>query len=175
MSGASEPLTPAPVPSRIRTVVTRGAWLFGLWIVLMQSAKPADLAVGALAAIGATWVSLRLLPPYTGHIRLLVLVALLPRFAWQSLRAGIDVALRAFSPSLPLRTGFVEYRTGFPRGQARNNFATITSLMPGTVPAGDGEHTIELHCLDVSQPIAVEMAEEERLLARALIPGESHE
>lgn len=164
-----------PAPSRARTIVTRGAWLFALWIVLMPSGKPADLAVGALAAIAATWVSLVLLPPYAGHIRLLVLVALLPRFVWQSLRAGFDVAIRAFSPRLPLRTGFVQYRTGFPRGQARNNFATITSLMPGTVPAGDGDHTIEFHCLDTSQPILADMAEEERRLARALIPGESHE
>jgi multicomponent Na+:H+ antiporter subunit E len=165
----------SPAPSRLRIVLTRGAWFFALWIVLMQSGKPADLAVGALASIAATWVSLRLLPPYAGHIRLAVLVALLPRFVWQSLRAGFDVAMRAFSPRLPLRTGFVQYRTGFPRGQARNNFATITSLMPGTVPAGDGEHTIEFHCLDTSQPIQADMAEEERLLAKALIPGESHE
>lgn len=165
----------AGTPSRARTIVTRGAWFFALWIVLMQSGKPADLAVGALAAVVATWVSLYLLPPYAGHIRLLVLVAMLPRFAWQSLRAGLDVAFRAFSPRLPLRTGFVEYRTGFPRGQARNNFATITSLMPGTVPAGDGEHTLEFHCLDVSQPILADMAEEERRLSKALVPGESHE
>ncbi len=168
------PGLPPPV-SRARTAWTRAAWLFGLWIVLMQSAKPADLAVGALATAGATWASLYLLPPDAGRVRFLVLLALLPRFVWQSLRAGFDVALRAFSPSLQLRTGFVEYQTQFPRGQARNNFATITSLMPGTVPAGDGPHSIEFHCLDTEQPVALEMAKEERLLARALIHGESHE
>jgi multicomponent Na+:H+ antiporter subunit E len=164
----------APATSILRTAGSRGIALFVLWVVLMQSAKPVDLLLGALAACVATYVSLRLLPPATGRVRFLQLVALLPRFLWQSLRAGIDVAARAFSPSLPLRTGFVEYRTGFPRGQARNNFATITSLMPGTVPSGDGPNTIEFHCLDVEQPIAAQMAEEERLFARALIPGEPH-
>ena len=73
-----------------------------------------------------------------------------------------------------LAPGFVTYRTDFPRGQARNNFATITSLMPGSVPAGDGPDTIEFHCLDASQPVAEQMAEEERLLARALLPGARH-
>ncbi len=154
--------------------LVRGATLFALWIVLMQSAKPLDLVVGGLAAFGATWVSLRLLPPEAGSVRFLSLLALVPRFLWQSLLAGIDVARRAFAPSLPLRTGFVEYRTGFPRGQARNNFATITSLMPGTVPSGDGPDTIEFHCLDTGQPVAAQMAEEERLLAKALVPGERH-
>lgn len=154
-----------------RAALSRGAAFFLLWIVLMQSAKPADLALGVLATFGATYVSLRLLPPDAGRVRFAVLLVLLPRFVWLSLLAGIDVARRVFAPGLPLRTGFVDYRTGFPRGHARNNFATITSLMPGTVPSGDGPDTIEFHCLDTGQPVAAQMAEEERRLAKALLPG----
>lgn len=171
-------MTPAAsgvaAPGRTRAALSRGVALFALWLVLMQSAKPADLLIGVLAAWVATYVSLRLLPPTAGRVRFLRLMALLPRFLWQSLRAGFDVAYRAFAPSLPLRTGFIEYRTGFPRGQARNNFATITSLMPGTVPSGDGPDTIEFHCLDVEQPVVAQMQEEERRLARALVVGEGH-
>jgi len=148
--------------------------LFALWMILMQSVAPLDLAVGAIAAALATKASLHLLPPAAGRVRLLALLALLPRFCWQSLLAGVDVARRAFAPGLPLRTGFVDYRTGFPRGHARNNFATITSLMPGTVPSGDGPDTIEFHCLDVGQPIVEQMTDEERRLARALLPGDPH-
>jgi multicomponent Na+:H+ antiporter subunit E len=159
-------------PARI--VLIRGALLFGLWIVLMQSAQPADLAVGALATIAATWASLRLLPPETGRVRFGRLLLLVPRFLWQSFKAGVDVAGRVFAPSLPLHTGLVDYRTGFPRGQARNNFATITSLMPGTLPAGDGPDSIEFHCLDTTEPITAQMAEEERLFAKALEPGKRH-
>jgi len=168
------PAPPAAAITPARTALARGAMLFGLWMVLMQSAKAGDLAVGALATVAATWASLRLLPPERGRVRFGVLLAYTPRFLWQSLRAGIDVSRRAFAPRLPLQTGFVDYRTGFPRGQARNNFATITSLMPGTVPAGDGPDTIEFHCLDMRQPVAAQMAEEERLLAKALVAGERH-
>ncbi len=46
--------------------------------------------------------------------------------------------------------------------------------MPGTVPVGDGPDTIEFHCLDIEQPVAAQMAAEERLLAKALVPGEPH-
>jgi multicomponent Na+:H+ antiporter subunit E len=99
---------------------------------------------------------------------------MLPRFAWQSLRAGIDIARRAFAPSLPLATGLVDYRTGFPPGQARNSFATIMSLMPGSLPAGDRPDSIEFHCLDVDQPVAEQLAEEERRLAAVLLPGRRH-
>jgi multicomponent Na+:H+ antiporter subunit E len=154
-----------------RVAIGRCLGLFALWLVLMQSAKPLDLAVGALAAIGATVASLRLLPPEAGRVRFAILLALLPRFLWQSLKAGVDVARRAFAPRIPLATGFVDYRTGFPRGQARNHFATITSLMPGSLPSGDGPDSIEYHCLDIGQPAAEQLAEEERRLAPALLPG----
>jgi len=156
----------------MRAMLTRGALLFGLWMVLLQSVKPADLVMGAVAAAAATWASLRLMPPESGRVRLLRLVALAPRFLWGSLLGGIDVARRAFAPSLPLRTGFVDYTTGFPRGHARNLFATITSLMPGTLPCGEGERTIEYHCLDVGQPVAAQMTEDERRYAPAIAPGD---
>ena len=141
--------SPAPAAnSRMRATLSRGIGLFALWIVLMPSAKPADLVVGALAAAGATWVSLILLPPASGRVRFAALVALLPRFLWQSLLAGIDVARRAFAPGM--------------------------RLMPGSVPVGEGPDTIEFHCLDAAQPVVEQMAEEERRLAKALVPGERH-
>ena len=155
----------------LRTAIARGSGLFALWLVLMPSANPVDLAIGALAAVGATAASLRLLPPDAGRVRFVPLLALLPRFLWQSLVAGVDVARRAFAPRLPLATGFIEYRTGVPRGQARNLFATITSLLPGSLPSGDGPDSIEYHCLDTAQPVAEQLAAAERRLATALLSG----
>ena len=171
-SRSTQPANEAKRP--LRTALARGAMLFGLWIVLMHSTKAGDLAVGMLATIAATWASLHLLPPETGRVRFGRMLLLTPRFLWQSLKAGVDVAGRAFAPGLPLHTGFVNYRTGFRRGQARNNFATITSLMPGTVPAGESPDSIEFHCLDTTQPIVAQMADEERLLARAFESGRAH-
>lgn len=156
------------------TALARLLGLFALWIVLIRSAAPADLAVGALTAAAATWASLRLLPPEAGHVRFAVLVALLPRFLWQSVLAGIDVARRALAPRMPLRTGFVAYRTKLPRGAARNAFATITSLLPGTVPVEDDDAGLRYHCLDTAQPVAEQLATEEREYAKALEPGKGH-
>jgi multicomponent Na+:H+ antiporter subunit E len=164
----------SPPRSAAGPAIARGASLFALWMVLMQSVDPLDLAVGAVATAFATMASLRLLPPGAGRIRFLALLAQVPRFLWQSLLAGVDVAWRALAPGATLRTGFVDYRTGFPRGQSRNLFATITSLMPGTLPTGDGAETIEFHCLDVEAPVLEQMADEERRLAKALVPGEPH-
>ena len=90
------------------------------------------------------------------------------RFAYQSVAAGVDVAWRALDPRLPLRPGFVRYPVRFPPGAARNAFTTLTSLLPGTVPAGAERGHIVYHCLDVEQPVVSQLAAEEAALARAL-------
>ena len=109
-----------------------------------------------------------MLPPAPQRVRLGALVLLLPRFLWQSLLAGWDVARRAFDPRLPLRPGFVVFSSSHAPGHLRNTFATISSLMPGTLPCGENEDEIIFHCLDVGQPVLEQLAAEEKVLARAL-------
>jgi multicomponent Na+:H+ antiporter subunit E len=159
----------AGAPSGV--VVVRAALLFGLWIVVDQSFTPGNLLVGGLATVAATWLSLWLLPPSMGRVRMAALLWLLPRFLWQSLRAGVDVAWRVFHPALPVRLGFVSYPVGLPRGSARNAFELISSLMPGSVPTDEDERTIEYHVLDTTQPVVQQLAAEEQVYSGALIPG----
>jgi len=160
--------------SRNRTAALRGLSYFVFWVLLMPSAKPEDLAVGAIAAALATHVSLRLLPPEAGRLRFISFVMLVPHFLWQSVLAGFDVARRVFDPKLPLNPGLVKFESGFPPGLARNTFASITSLLPGSVPTGVEADAIVYHALDVAQPVVDQLAEEERLFAPALIVGKSH-
>ena len=170
---------PVPAPASLlesprSAAFWRGTAFFLFWMLLMQSVKPADLAIGVFAAVGATWTSLRLMPPATGSLRFGKLLALLPHFVWESVLAGVDVARRALHPRLPLSTGFVTCPLSFPPGFARNTFATITSLLPGSVPADEGEGFLVYHCLDDTSPVVEHLRQEERLLARALVAGRRH-
>ena len=171
---AADPATPA-APSRRTTAVVRGLMLLVLWLLLMPSLKPADLGVGLVAVAAGTFASLRLLPPEAGHLRLGAVVGFLPHFLCQSVVAGVDVARRALSPRMPLKPGFIVYRVGFRPGLARNEFASITSLLPGSVPVGDSEDSMVYHCLDIGEPVAEQMAAEERRLQKALVAGERHD
>lgn len=168
----------APPAGRLQSTrivaLTRGTAYFVLWVVLMPSAKPADLGLGALSAIAATWVSLRFMPPAAGCLHFGALAALLPHFMRETVAAGFDVARRAFAPSLPLAPGFVRCPLDFPPGFARNTFATITSLIPGTVPSGEDRDVLIYHCLDTMQPVVEQLWREERLLSRALVAGRRH-
>lgn len=151
------------------SALIRGACYFALWVLLIGF-KPVDLLVGLVATAVATWVSLWLLPP--GEIRLKP-VGLLRyglRFIWQSLIAGVDVARRAFAADMRLRTGLVSYACRYPRGAQRNAFASLTSLLPGTLALRDEADALLYHCLDTTQPVAEQLAEEEAALSRASPP-----
>jgi multicomponent Na+:H+ antiporter subunit E len=149
-------------------VVLRTLGFFVLWMILTDG-NPADLAIGALAALATTEVSLCLLAAGTSRVRPAALTRLALRFLRQSVVAGADVAWRALDPQLPLRPGFVLYPVGIPPGPARNLFTTLTSLLPGTVPTGSDEKGgLLIHCLDVEQPVAAQLAVEEALFVRAV-------
>jgi len=160
--------------SHWRVGLARAMCFLALWFILMPSVKPADLACGLIATIVATQMSLRLLPPAAGRLRLGALLVFVPHFLAQSVLAGIDVARRALDPRLPLQPGTVVYRVGFPPGTARNGFAIITSLLPGSLPVDETADGLVYHCLDIAQPVAEQLADEERRLGGALISGERH-
>jgi multicomponent Na+:H+ antiporter subunit E len=160
--------------SHWRIALARALCFIALWFILMPSAKPGDLVCGLIATLVATYMSLRLLPPAAGRLRLGALLIFAPHFLAQSLLAGIDVARRALHPRLPLQPGIVVYRTGFPPGLARNEFAIITSLLPGSLPVDETADGLVYHCLDITQPVAEQLADEERRLAGALTSGEHH-
>ena len=91
------------------------------------------------------------------------------RVLLQSVVAGLDVAWRAFDPTLSLRPGFVAFPLRLPAGPACSAFCALSSLQPGALPAGtDSNDMLVVHCLDIAQPVAANMAAEEGLFVRAL-------
>jgi multicomponent Na+:H+ antiporter subunit E len=150
-----------------RPAVFRATFFFGFWLVLYGVKSP-DFIVGVFTAIAASWASLLLLSPGQWRLDPVAPSKLFVRFAILSIVAGIDVARRALDPRMPLRPGFVNYPVRFPPGRTRNTFATLTSLLPGTVPAGYQNGQIVYHCLDINQPVVSQLAAEEAALAQAL-------
>lgn len=151
--------------------IARGLGYFAFWVLLIGF-KPVDLVVGLAAAVAATWTSLVLLPPGQFRLRLAGLPRYAARFLWQSVVAGVDVARRAFAPDMRLRLGLVTFSSRFARGASRNAFASLTSLLPGSLALRDEPQALVYHCLDTGQPVAEQLAEEEAAFSRAL-PRES--
>ena len=151
----------------ISGAATRAALFFALWL-MVAGWKPADIPVGIFAAAAAAWVSLALLPTATARPRYRAFLTLFLRIMRGSVVAGFDIARRALKPQLDLRPGLVACPVSLPQGTARNVFFAIESLQPGTLPAGMDGNDLIIHGLDLSQPIAAELAKDEAQFARAL-------
>jgi multicomponent Na+:H+ antiporter subunit E len=151
-----------------RAAAVRATLLLAFWLMISGWGLT-DLPVGLAAVAGATWVSLRLLPPKRSQLRFASLVALLANFFRQSVVSGTDVAWRALNPNLKLKPGFIACPLRLPAGSQRNAFCALSSLMPGTLPTGTNEEgALLVHCLDTSQPVAANLKAEELLFMRAI-------
>lgn len=151
--------------------IARGVGFLVLWLAL-DGFDIGDLPAAVVAAVAATLASLRLLPPSAGQLSPSGVAALVLRFPFQAIAAGVDVARRALDPRLPLRPGFVTFAPRLSPGLARDEFCALASLMPGTLPADTNDDgTVLVHCLDVDQPAAERLRMEEALFIRALGNG----
>ena len=117
-----------------------GGWAFGVPVVL--------LAVGA-----SHWLQ----PERRLWLRPLAMLRFAGFFLWQSLRAGVDVALRAFHPAMPLAPALLEYRLRLPEGPARVFLADTMSLLPGTLSTELHDDCLCLHVLDARQAIEADL------------------
>jgi multicomponent Na+:H+ antiporter subunit E len=154
--------------------LVRATGLFAFWLIL-TGFKAADLIVGVLAAVLATWASMRLMPRGQLRFRPVKLTKFALRFFCQFITAGIDVAWRALNPRMPLRPGFVFYRPQLSEGPALSAFCTVSSLLPGTLPCGpDANGGLAIHCLDTTQPVADQLTTEEALFIAAIGERESN-
>jgi multicomponent Na+:H+ antiporter subunit E len=149
-----------------RSALWRVAFFFSLWL-MTAGWQPKDLPVGIVAACGASCLSLALAPPRDVRLRVAPIFALVVRFLRGSIVAGFDVAFRALASRLRLAPGFVSYPLDISAGDARNVFCFYQSLQPGVLPTGIEGDVLMIHGLDVSQPIAATVAQDEALFKKA--------
>ena len=151
---------PAAAPLRFALLLT-------LWVVLAGAGwkeLPPGLAAGGLG----TWWSLRLLPPTPLHLRPAALAALVLRFPWQAVTAGVQVARLALDPRRRPEPAYVAWSPRLPPGRARDAFLAYASLLPGTLPAGERlDGSIVIHAITGAGSAAAAMSEEEARFARA--------
>ena len=130
----------------LRQHILRAGLFALLWWVLTDGAA-ASWWFGVPMVALATLVSLVLLPPTSRSWRLWGVVLYAGFFAWYSLRGGIDVALRALSPRLPLDPALITYPLRLRDDAAQVILINTISLLPGTLSAELHENSLRVHVL----------------------------
>lgn len=145
-------------------VLVRWAVFTALWWVIAEG-DVAALAVGASAALAAALISLALHPDPLPVVRPLGLARFTGFFLVHSVRGGIDVAVRALRPSMPIDPRIITYDLRLPGNTARVIFTNTLSLLPGTLSAKLGRDSLEVHVLDCAGDVTAEIARVEDRVA----------
>lgn len=147
-----------------RAFCLRTGVLYLVWWAMTEG-DPSGLGPGAVIVVLAGMISCRLYPPsgYTLHpVGVLVFAGY---FVSRSVVAGVDVARRLLSPSVPVNPGYLTIESNLPEGGPRWLLANTLSLMPGTLSVRLQDASVELHCLDLDQPIDQDVRAAERKVA----------
>jgi multicomponent Na+:H+ antiporter subunit E len=135
-----------------RPFASRFGLLLIAWFVIAEG-DARSFVVGVPLALVAALVSLAAAPPARSRVSLAGLARFAAYFAVQSLRGGIDVASRAYRPSLPLDPAWVRYPLALTEPVERVVFANTISLLPGTLSASFEGDELLVHALDQGQPV----------------------
>jgi len=120
-----------------------------LWWLLSGGVLSSWL-IGVPVVLAASWSLQRLRSTRADSISITGLIRFVPLFLWESLRGGVDVAMRTLAPHMRIRPGLVVYSTRLQSATARVFFINCVSLLPGTLAADFNGNQLTIHMLDVS-------------------------
>ena len=153
-------------------LISRIAIFSFTWWVLAKGAYD-SWQVGIPAILAAIYVDYRLFRPQTNRWSIGGFIILALFFLKLSVTSGIDVVLRIYHPRLPLNPAMVEYPLRLTSEAACHLFVCTVSLLPGTLSAELGAHSLVVHVLDVDRPFRKELnLIEDRVAAVFRHPGQ---
>lgn len=144
--------------------------LAAFWWVIAGGA-PASWIIGGPAVLAAAWAAGRLGTGAGVRLSIAGLLRFLPFFVWESLRAGVDVALRTLMPRLRVEPGFLRYQTRLRDPAARVFLANCVNLLPGTLAAGLEGDWLNIHILSAEADNEAELRRLELAVARLFSEG----
>lgn len=156
-------LTPAHAPLVRGTVLFRTMVFAVLWLLLAGPGWESWL-IGVPAILAAAGVSARLAPRWP-RLAPLGVLRFIPFFLWQSVRGGLDVAMRVLHPRLQIAPAFVTYQLRLTDPAAQVVLLDVISLLPGTLSAELRGMVVIVHVLDVRADPLAELAQLESQIA----------
>lgn len=159
ISTPSAPGTEAPALATGLSLVLLGGLL---WLLLTGSFDAQELAAGALVAVAAAALGYRRSGIMAG-VRWSValpgaILVYLAVFAAALVRANFDVARRVLLPTLPIRPGVVQVRTGLKSPLGRLLLANSITLTPGTLTVDVEDDLLTIHWIDCPPGTDIEAA-----------------
>ncbi len=140
------------IGARAGKIVARGGLFAAAWLVIAGT-DPASWLIGIPAVTAASWAHLQLSQSSGRPLSPRGLIGFVPFFLWESLRGGVDIAVRVVSPRLPVAPGVRDYQIRLVSPAAQVLFLDCISLIPGTLSADLRGTSLRVHTLDAQADV----------------------
>jgi len=132
--------------AKVGRVAVQTGLLAGLWWVL-HAGEWHSWIVGAPVIAAAVWLGNRMRIGALWTLHFGALARFVPYFLGASFLGGLDVGWRALHPRRPIAPALVRLPLRLPQGTPRTFFATVLSLMPGTLSVEIEDSILVVHVL----------------------------
>lgn len=138
----------------LKHTVFLGLLLFGMWLILNGNFTPLIMVTGAILSF-ALAILMRgetglLGDLHWGPKAIWAMTAYIFVFAWEIVKANIDVAKRVLQPQVNINPGVVKIKTRLKTDLAKLALANSITLTPGTLTVDVvGDH-LYIHWIDVT-------------------------
>jgi multicomponent Na+:H+ antiporter subunit E len=126
---------------------------FGVWLALVGTLNWQELLMGAVvAAIAAAfgWRYFSLVGfSHLSVKKLIYLIAYIPVFFWEMIKANLDVAYRVIHPRMPINPGIVLIKTNLKSDSGKLALANSITLTPGTLTMDVKGDNLLVHWINV--------------------------
>lgn len=143
----------------VQSMIVLAFMISGVWMIVTNRLTLESFAVGLIIGL----VSVLLVRPKDVNLRLVrlprqifYLIVYMATLFWDILLSGLDVARRVVSKDMRLNTGIIAVET---QDETQNGLiaalsANVITLTPGELVVElDDQHTMYVHCLDVSTSV----------------------
>ena len=140
--------------TRFPAVISTFIVCFVFWILLTWNFSAQELAAGAVVSLAVSLFSARFFI-HEHALHFFSLLAYIPVFAWELLKANWDVAKRCFGGCKNINPGIVKVPVNLGDGYPEAMLANSITLTPGTITLDiteeEGQDYFYIHWIDVSE------------------------
>jgi multicomponent Na+:H+ antiporter subunit E len=151
---------------RILSFISTFIFCYVIWIAFTLTSSTEELIGGLIVSFFVSLLAGRFFihedPLYLFNFkRIFYMIAYIPIFIRELIKANIDVAKRSFNPRLPINPGIVKVPTDLKSDYGLAMLCNSITLTPGTismdvVEEDDGKNYIYIHWIDVQSKDPVE-------------------
>lgn len=150
---------------RVLSFISTFVFCYMLWIAFTLTFATEELIGGLVASFVASLLASKFFihddPLYMFNFkRLYYMIAYIPIFIRELIKANIDVAKRSFNPKLPINPGIVKVPTDLKSDYGLAMLCNSITLTPGTISMDvteeDDRNYIYIHWIDVQSKNPIE-------------------